>query len=155
MLCRTALLFFAYIILERMNHALFAPHDVSKEKGDAMEQLGLYVGILGGVLGAAGVVVSMVLGISYHRRLKNQELAEDVSTETTLKVDIDYIKRGVDDIKSEQRRMYEDYSRLNERVIRVEESVKSAHQRLDQHLGIKAVDAPSDPCKKDEDTDTK
>jgi len=115
-----------------------------------MEQTGLYVGILGGLLGAAGVVVSMVLGISYHRRLKRQDFAADVSTETTLKVDIDYIKRGVDDIKSEQRRMYEDYSRLNERVIRVEESVKSAHKRLDQHLGIKTLEAEIEPCGKDE-----
>lgn len=117
-----------------------------------MEQMGLYVGILGGLLGAAGVVVSMLLGISYHRRLKEQDLIDDVSTETTLKVDIDYIKRGIDDIKTEQRRMYEDYSRLSERVIRVEESVKSAHKRLDQHLGVKLEEVGPEPCRKDDDS---
>ena len=115
-----------------------------------MEQTGLYVGIVGGLLGAAGVVVSMVLGISYHRRLKKQDFAADVSTETTLKLDIDYIKRGIDDIKTDQRDMHEDFGSLNERVIRVEESVKSAHKRLDQHLGVKSAEAGPEPCGKDD-----
>ncbi len=115
-----------------------------------MEQTGLYVGILGGILGAAGVVVSMVLSISYHRRLKRQDFAANVSTETTLKVDIDYIRRGIDDIKTDQRNTHEDLWSLNGRVIRVEESVKSAHMRLDQHLGVKTAEAGPESCGKDD-----
>lgn len=115
-----------------------------------MEQTGLYVGILGGVLGAAGVVVSMVLGISYHRRLKKQDFAANISTETILKVDIDYIKHGIDDIKTDQRDMHEDLGSLSERVIRVEESVKSAHKRLDLRLGVKSAEAGIESCGKDD-----
>ena len=125
------------------------PMDYQKKKVLPMEQMGLYVGILGGLLGAAGVVVSMMLGISYHRRLKKQDFAANVSTEATLKVDIEYIKCGIDDIKTDQRDMHEDFRNLSERVTRVEESVKSAHQRLDQHLGAKSKEIRPEPCGKD------
>jgi prefoldin subunit 5 len=66
--------------------------------------------------------------------------------EATLKVDITFIKEGINDIKTEQHEMANNLSRLTERVTRVEESVKSAHRRLDQHLGIHSDEDCKPPC---------
>ncbi len=105
----------------------------------------MIVGILGGILGAVGVVASIILGTIAYRRAHKQDIASDASVEATLKVDITYIKEGIDDIKSEQVRTTENMGRLSERVTRVEESVKSAHRRLDQHLGTRPCDDEK-PC---------
>jgi peptidoglycan hydrolase CwlO-like protein len=111
-----------------------------------MEQTGLIVGILGGILGAVGVVASIILGTIAYRRAHKQDIASDASVEATLKVDINYIKEGIDDIKTEQHDMVNNLSRLTERVTRVEESVKSAHKRLDQHLGIRSEEDCKTHC---------
>ncbi len=98
----------------------------------------MIVGILGGILGAVGVVASIILGSIAYRRAHKQDIASDASVEATLKVDITFIKEGIGDIKTEQHEMANNLSRLSERVTRVEESVKSAHKRLDQHLSIRS-----------------
>ncbi|WP_426251383.1 hypothetical protein [Paenibacillus pabuli] len=45
---------------------------------------------------------------------------------------MDYIKRGVDDIRLEQRAQAQRVDVLSERVTRVEESAKQAHKRIDR-----------------------
>lgn len=114
----------------------------SKEKVLRMEQMGAILAILGSVLGAAGVVASIILGMSAYKRAHRQDIASGASMETAIRVDIDYIKRGIDDIKAEHLRMHEDFIHLSERVTRVEESVKSAHKRLDQLIVAKGESAP-------------
>lgn len=71
------------------------------------------------------------------------EVEKDVAKETELGFSIDYIRRSVDDIKTDLRsqndkierytqKMDEKYERLNERLIVVEHSVSSAHKRIDE-----------------------
>ena len=45
---------------------------------------------------------------------------------------MDYIKRGIEDIKLEQRAQVQRYDMLAERVTRLEESGKQAHKRIDK-----------------------
>ncbi|MFC0392431.1 hypothetical protein [Paenibacillus mendelii] len=49
-----------------------------------------------------------------------------------LRNDVDYIKRGIDDVRFEQRERGRRFDALSERVTRVEESAKQAHKRLDR-----------------------
>jgi peptidoglycan hydrolase CwlO-like protein len=107
-----------------------------------MEQTGLIVGIMGGILGAVGVVASIILGSIAYRRAHKQDIASDATAEATLQVDISFIRESINVIKAEQRDMTNEISRLSERVTRVEESVKSAHKRLD-HSGVR----PDGDCK--------
>ena len=58
----------------------------------------------------------------------------DIRQEGALRLDLEYIKRAVDDIRVDQQRTREDMSRMSERVTRVEESCKSAHHRLDEYI---------------------
>ncbi|MNP69786.1 hypothetical protein D3C76_1659320 [compost metagenome] len=62
-------------------------------------------------------------------------MAEESSTVTTLQNNVDYIRRGVDDIRLDQRAQGQRIEVLAERVTRVEESQKSFHKRMDRLEG--------------------
>lgn len=68
-----------------------------------------------------------------------QEIKEDSSTQTRLEMQLEYIKQGVDDIKSELRDVKLDaktsekkINDLMEKVARLDESLKSVHKRVDE-----------------------
>lgn len=83
------------------------------------------------LIGAVGALAATVSHISGYRRGLRKEGAEGGA----IKQDVEYIKRGVDDIRIEQRAMRESMSELAERVTRVEESTKQAHKRIDRVEG--------------------
>lgn len=60
------------------------------------------------------------------------EVRQEASTSIGLKTDMEYIKRGVDDIRVDVRMQGQRVDGLAERVTRVEESSKQAHKRLDR-----------------------
>ncbi|WP_436514059.1 hypothetical protein [Clostridium thermobutyricum] len=59
----------------------------------------------------------------------NQESLE-TKEQTILSTKLDYISRNLDDIKVDLRTRAKENAELKERVIIVEESVKSAHKRI-------------------------
>jgi hypothetical protein len=87
-------------------------------------KLTVEVGVLIAVL---GVTISF---LSYSLKRQNQtksETREDANTRAQL----DYISKGVDDIRIDLRANERQMAVLGERVTRVEESSKQAHKRLD------------------------
>lgn len=84
--------------------------------------------------GLAGIIFGF-LQVCQRERDYKRLAAHDVKIESadsaTLKSDVDYIKRRVDDVLLEQRDTNKSLSELSERVTRVEESAKQAHKRLD------------------------
>lgn len=92
-----------------------------------MESTTVYV-----LIGAAGTICSIFFGyVGYQRGLKT-DVRSDAEIETTLRTDMEYLKRGVDDIRIEQRAQGQRMDALVERVTRVEESSKQAHKRIDR-----------------------
>jgi hypothetical protein len=77
-------------------------------------------------------ISGIVLGWSGRSRTVRQETVAEVRQSTTLQTDVEYIKRGVDDMRVEQRVQGQRFDALSERVTRVEESSKQAHKRLDR-----------------------
>lgn len=77
--------------------------------------------------------------ISYLSFAKNS--AKDIKKETTenveLKSRLEYISRGIDDIKLDNRVRDEQIKKLNERVIIVENDLKSLSKRFERVDGIK------------------
>ncbi len=53
----------------------------------------------------------------------------------TLASDIGYIKAGIDDLKSELRSIKSELADVKTRLAKAEESVKSAHKRIDELRG--------------------
>lgn len=70
-------------------------------------------------------------------RTIRRDAAADANKDATLRTDVDYIKRGVDDMRFEIRSQRQQYDALSERVTRVEESSKQAHYRLNRIEGNK------------------
>ncbi len=83
--------------------------------------------LIGGVAAISAIVAAWV---GYGRGAK-KDIVKDSRTDGALHQDVEYIKRGVDDIRFEQRAMRKDMTDLTERVAKVEESTKSAHKRID------------------------
>lgn len=65
------------------------------------------------------------------RRTSNKDTSESASARATMSADIKYIRDSVDDIKVDNRVIKADLSTLQTKVAKVEQSVESAHQRID------------------------
>jgi hypothetical protein len=86
---------------------------------------------LGAIIGAVGTVFGILIGFLTFGRNRDKDVKTDASESAVIRTKLDNINSGVEsiriDIKASEKRMNE----LSERVIRVEESSKSAHKRLD------------------------
>ncbi|MEY9980063.1 hypothetical protein [Lysinibacillus sp. RC79] len=88
-------------------------------------EISLLFGAIGTVLGVLGAIVTM------KKDSKNQGVSE-----ASISSKVDYIARGVDDIKLDFKDQARKIESQNERLIRVEESTKSANKRLNKLEGI-------------------
>lgn len=75
------------------------------------------------IIAVIGCIVA-VLGFARNKKKDNEG-------EGSLKADIKYIQRGIDDIRVDNKETNRKLSTLNDRVIKLEESTKSAHHRID------------------------
>lgn len=87
-------------------------------------EMSLLFGAIGTLLGVLGAIITM------KKDSKNQG-----ASEASIFSKVDYIARGVDDIKLDLKDQARKIESQNERLIRVEESAKSAHKRLDKVEG--------------------
>lgn len=74
-----------------------------------------------------GVLISY-LGL---QRNKSSDTKHETRESTTVAVKLDYISKGVDDIRLDIKSQDKKIGDLVERVVKVEESTKSAHHRMD------------------------
>jgi len=86
---------------------------------------------LGVLIAVIGTLAGIWFGYSGSQRASKNEVKEDTADHTELKTNVEYIKRGVDDIRIDLKAQENKVGELAERVIRVEESSKQAHKRLD------------------------
>jgi uncharacterized membrane protein len=83
---------------------------------------------------AVVAILSVVFAWTGRGRDVKKECVEDAQTATRMEASMEYVKRGVDDIRVEQRLQRQEIGSLCDRVARVEESSKSAHKRMDEHI---------------------
>lgn len=83
-------------------------------------------------LGIAIAIGSFIIGYFTFRKNRDKDIEKDARDSARIGAKLDHISGGVDsmrvDLKSSELRILE----LNDRVIRVEESSKSAHRRIDK-----------------------
>ncbi|WP_107951726.1 hypothetical protein [Lysinibacillus parviboronicapiens] len=84
-------------------------------------EMSLLFGAIGTLLCVLGAIITM------KKDSKNQG-----TSEASIFSKVDYIAQGVDDIKLDLKDQARKIESQNERLIRVEESAKSAHKRLDK-----------------------
>ncbi|HWR23479.1 MAG TPA: hypothetical protein VN366_08385 [Feifaniaceae bacterium] len=85
-----------------------------------------------GVIGVVAAISGIALGWSARAREQKKDAKQDGSEGGVLKTDVEYIKRGVDDIKLDMRSQAQRMEVFADRLARVEESAKQAHKRIDR-----------------------
>lgn len=95
------------------------------------------------IVGIGGLVCTFLgLPIAFlaFKRERDNDVRNDSSESAVIKTKLDSIIAGVDtiriDLKANERRVTE----LSERVIRVEESAKQAHKRIDKFEGVHSIE---------------
>ena len=84
------------------------------------------------LISVVAAISGLILGWSGRTRSFRQDIIQEAGADALQRADVDYIKRGVDDIRLEQRVQAQRVDALSERVTRVEESAKQAHKRIDR-----------------------
>jgi len=82
-------------------------------------------------IAAAAVIISLMS----FRRNETHDTEADATERATMNANILYIRNAIDDIKLEYRAIKKDIDALKTQVVRIEQSVQSAHQRLDDMKG--------------------
>ena len=90
------------------------------------------------LIGLCCTLIGAVLGILGFTRTKNRDTREDTreaqaeaAKQTLVETKLDYISKGVDDIRLDIKAQDRKIQDVVERVTRLEESTKSAHKRID------------------------
>lgn len=94
------------------------------------------------LISVVSVSAAIFFGIKSLKRANKQDTEQqkkdavaDAANNTAILVKLETIGSGVTEIKSDIKSMKLDVKDLTERLIVVEQSTKSAHKRLDEHLG--------------------
>lgn len=94
------------------------------------------------LISVVSVSAAIFFGIKSNHRADRQDIeqqkkeaAADAANNTAVLVKLETIGVGVTEIKNEMQSMKTDVRELSERIVVVEQSTKSAHKRLDEHLG--------------------
>ena len=86
------------------------------------------VGILVGVIGVLIAIFGYVLN-------RDRDKKTNATAEAEVKVTLAHISRGVDDIKLDVKTNKDQMNAFSRDLVRVDESAKSAHKRLDKMEG--------------------
>lgn len=89
------------------------------------------------LIGMSCTLIGAALGIWKAKKEGDKATIEDATKDTIVTTKLDYISKGVDDIRLDIKAQDKRISDLVERVIKVEESTKSAHHRIDSLEEIK------------------
>ena len=84
------------------------------------------------LISIVSVAFAVYTGTCNTKRNATSDIKKDAIQMATINVKLDTIGRGVDDIKIEQKTINKDIKELDDRVLKVEESTKSAHHRIDE-----------------------
>lgn len=82
-------------------------------------------------LGVIATIASMAFGYLGYRKGINDECRKEGSDSGSLRTDLKYIRERTDDVYLEQKDIKRSFTDFSERLVRVEESAKQAHKRLD------------------------
>ncbi|ACL20990.1 hypothetical protein DesLBE_0383 [Desulfitobacterium sp. LBE] len=88
--------------------------------------------IITALIGIVAALSGIILGWSARAKEAKREVRIDAEINTAIRTDMEYLKRGVDDIRIEQRAQGQRMDTMGERLTRVEESSKQAHKRIDR-----------------------
>ena len=84
------------------------------------------------LISIVSVVFSIFFGLKNSKRTDVKDIEERVKENTKINIKLDNIGQTTQDIKTEISSMRDDIKLHNDRIIKLEESCKSAHHRIDE-----------------------
>jgi hypothetical protein len=93
--------------------------------------LNIQVGVLIAVTGVLCTIVGLVIGFLTFNRNRDKDVRNDASESAVIRTKLDSIGLSVDSIRIDLRASEQRWNMLSETVIRVDESTKQAHKRID------------------------
>ena len=82
-------------------------------------------------------IIGALIGALSYKMNSDKKIETDATQKTEVATKLDYISKGVDDIRLDIKAQDAKLNTTIERLIKVEESTKSAHHRLDTIEKIK------------------
>ena len=82
-------------------------------------------------------VAALLFTAASFKRTKFQDNTTNATERANMTADIRYIRSSVDDIKLENKSIQQDIRHMSERLVVVEQSAKSAHNRIDELINQK------------------
>lgn len=92
------------------------------------------IGVVCTIVGAA--VSYLGYRLNYNNDLK-KDSASDAANQSIIAIKLDYISKGVDDIRLEIKAQDKRINALSLKISKIEESIKSAHKRINELGGSK------------------
>lgn len=86
------------------------------------------------VISALSLAFGIYQGVSNLKRNQKADNVQEATQMTTVIVKLENIGAGISDIKSDMRNVKDEVKDMRDRLIKVEESTKSAHHRIDEWL---------------------
>ncbi|MEA5015823.1 MAG: hypothetical protein VB099_14810 [Candidatus Limiplasma sp.] len=83
------------------------------------------------LISVVSVSTAVFFGLRNAKRAEKCDNQQEAAAMTTVIVKLENIGEGVTEIKGEMRSMRDDQQQTRERLVKVEESAKQAHKRLD------------------------
>lgn len=83
-------------------------------------------------IGVVGTLVGFIFSYVAFQRSRDKDIKSEAKEAGSIKTKLDSIGKGVDDIKIDLKANEKQINRMNEQLIRVDESAKSAHERIDK-----------------------
>jgi hypothetical protein len=94
-------------------------------------ELGVLISVLGLIIAFQGFQLNKQKSLSDQSKDEKRDARTDAQESAKIQAQLDYIGKGVDDIRIDLKANERQIGALGERVTRVEESAKQAHKRLD------------------------
>lgn len=83
------------------------------------------------LLAGVSLAFAVYQGISNLKRNKTEDDKKEASDLTTVVIKLETISNNVMEVKNDMKNIREDVKEDRERIVKVEESVKQAHRRID------------------------
>lgn len=87
------------------------------------------------LIGVIGTLAGFLISYLSFQRTRDKDIKSDAKEDEVIKTKLDSIGKGVDEIRIDLKANEKQINRMNENLIRVDESAKSAHKRIDKLEG--------------------
>jgi hypothetical protein len=83
-------------------------------------------------IGVICAILGMIIGVLGYKRTATKDMQAETKEGAIMATKLDFISQGVNNIQVKMEAQENKFGAMNEKIIRIEESTKSAHKRIDE-----------------------